>query len=106
MSLSGDFVDAQQALRVGLVTEVVAHDRLLAAAVDVAVSIVGNDQACVRTLFESYRRAEDHLVEPALTVEDETSQNWMKEFDPARVADRRSAVMERGRAQSADAARR
>jgi enoyl-CoA hydratase len=103
MSLSGDFVDARQALRVGLVTEVVAHGRLLTAAVDVAVSIVGNDQAGVRTLLESYRRAEDHLVEPALAIEDETSRNWMREFDPTRVAARRSAVIGRGRAQNAGA---
>ncbi|MBV6756157.1 enoyl-CoA hydratase [Rhodococcus opacus] len=101
MSLSGDFVDAQQALRVGLVTEVVPHDQLLTAAVDVAVSIVGNDQAGVRTLLESYRRAEDHLVKPALSVEDETSQKWMKEFDPSRVAGRRAAVIGRGRTQNA-----
>lgn len=106
MSLSGDFVDAQQALRVGLVTEVVPHDRLLTAAVDVAVSIVGNDQAGVRTLLESYRRAEDHLVEPALVVEDETSRSWMNDFDPSRVADRRSAVIGRGRAQNAGTERR
>ncbi|MET7770838.1 enoyl-CoA hydratase [Nocardia sp. NPDC005366] len=99
MSLSGDFVDAATALRVGLVTEVVSHDQLLPTAMEVAVSVVGNDQAGVRTLLESYRRAEDHLVDPALAVEDATSRAWMANFDPTRVADRRAAVTDRGRAQ-------
>lgn len=100
MSLSGDFVDAQQALRVGLVTEVVAHDQLLDTAVAVADSIVGNDQAGVRTLLDSYRRAERHVADPALDVEDETSQDWMKDFDPRRIADRSAAVIGRGRVQN------
>jgi enoyl-CoA hydratase len=55
MSLSGDFVDAATALRVGLVTEVVSHDQLLAAAMEVAVSVVGNDQSGVRTRGSSCR---------------------------------------------------
>ncbi|WP_040831006.1 enoyl-CoA hydratase [Nocardia jiangxiensis] len=100
MSLSGDFVDATAALRAGLVTEVVSHDQLLPTAMEVAVSVVGNDQAGVRTLLESYQRAEEHLVDPALTVEDATSRAWMTEFDPSRVADRRAAVIDRGRAQN------
>ncbi|ARE37841.1 enoyl-CoA hydratase (plasmid) [Rhodococcus sp. BH4] len=99
MSLSGDFLDAKRALRAGLVTEVVAHDRLMEAAVDVAVSIVGNDQPGVRTLLDSYRRSHDHIVNQALQVEDSTSQQWMADFDPSMVAERREAVIDRGRSQ-------
>ncbi|WP_063041590.1 enoyl-CoA hydratase [Nocardia pseudovaccinii] len=106
MSLSGDFVDAATALRVGLVAEVVSHDQLLPTAIEVAVSIVGNDQVGVRTLLESYRRAEDHLVGPALTVEEATSRAWMADFHPSRVADRRVGVIRRGRAQNGDVERR
>ncbi|MCF8589635.1 enoyl-CoA hydratase [Gordonia liuliyuniae] len=99
MSLSGDFVDAQTALRVGLVTEVVAHDTLLDRALDVASTIAGNDRSGVRTLLASYRRAERHLLDPALVVEQETSDEWKKTFDPSVVADRRSSVIDRGRDQ-------
>lgn len=100
MSLSGDFVDAEQALRVGLVTQVVPHDQLLPTALEVAITVVGNDQSGVRTLLESYRRAEDHLVDPALVVEDATSRAWMAAFEPATVAARRTAVIGRGREQN------
>jgi len=101
MSLSGDFVDAETALRVGLVTEVVEHDRLLGAALDLAATIAGNDRVGVRTLLASYRRAEEHVVAPALQVENETSRQWMENFTPERVAERRDDVIGRGRAQNA-----
>ncbi|MEE2034011.1 enoyl-CoA hydratase [Rhodococcus chondri] len=100
MSLSGDFVDAGEALRAGLVTQVVAHEELLDTALAVATTIAGNDQPGVRTLLASYRRSEEHVAEPALRAEDETSQQWMKDFSPARVAERRADVIARGRAQN------
>lgn len=101
MSLSGNFVSADEALRVGLVTQVVAHDDLLDTALEIARTIAGNDQPGVRTLLASYRRAEEHVVEPALRVEQETAEAWQREFSPSRVAERRSAVIERGRSQNA-----
>src|SRR5919205_1478821 len=54
MSLTGDYLSADDALRAGLVTEVVAHDELLPAARAVAASIVGNNQNAVRSLLASY----------------------------------------------------
>lgn len=101
MSFSGDFVSAWEALRVGLVTQVVVHEELMPTVLALAVTLIGNDQSAVRSLLGSYRRAEAHLVEPALAVEDETSKAWMKSFDPSRVADRRADVISRGRGQSA-----
>ncbi|AYA23915.1 enoyl-CoA hydratase [Rhodococcus rhodochrous J3] len=101
MSLSGNFVGAEEALRAGLVTQVVAHDELLDTALEVARTIAGNDQPGVRALLASYRRAEEHVVEPALQVEQQTSEAWMREFSPARVAERRAAVIERGKSQNA-----
>lgn len=104
MSLSGDFVGAAEALRVGLVTQVVQHENLLTTTLDIAASIIGNDQRGVRTLLESYRRAEEHMLDPALLVEDDTSQKWMRDFEPSRVADRRTDVINRGRTQNSAAA--
>ncbi|MBD0324330.1 MAG: enoyl-CoA hydratase [Aldersonia sp.] len=100
MSLSGDFVGAQDALRAGLVTQVVGHEQLLSAALDVAATIVGNDQRGVRTLLDSYRRADAHVIDPALAVEADTSRKWMADFDPARVEERRGAIVDRGRSQN------
>jgi enoyl-CoA hydratase len=101
MSLSGNFVDAEEALRTGLVTEVVEHDALMNAALALAETIAGNDQPGVRTLLASYRRAEEHVVDPALQAEKQTSRAWLETFTPDRVADRRADVIGRGRAQNA-----
>ena len=56
MSLTGDYLSAEDALRAGLVTEVVPHDQLLSTARRVADSIVGNNQDAVRALLASYHR--------------------------------------------------
>ncbi|WP_280424690.1 enoyl-CoA hydratase [Nocardia carnea] len=101
MSLSGDFVGAAEALRVGLVTQVVAHENLMTTAVEIASSVAGNDRLGVQTLLASYRRAEEHVLDPALFVEDDTSRQWMRDFVPSRVAERRTKVLDRGRSQIA-----
>jgi enoyl-CoA hydratase len=100
MSLTGDYLSADEALRAGLVTEVVAHEDLLPAARRVAASIVGNDQAGVRTLLRSYRAVESELVGAGPQVEAATSTEWMAGFDPAEVERRRLGVLDRGRAQN------
>ena len=56
MSLTGDYLSAAEALRAGLVTEVVPHETLLDVARAVAASIVGNNQGAVRALLASYHR--------------------------------------------------
>lgn len=101
MSLSGNVVDAETALRVGLVTEVVEHDTLLDAALVLATTVAGNDRSGVRTLLASYRSTEEHVVVPALQAENETSRQWRETFTPERVAERRDGVIGRGRAQNA-----
>jgi enoyl-CoA hydratase len=100
MSLTGDYLGAEDALRAGLVTQVVPHEELLPAARSVAASIVGNDQAAVRTLLRSYCNIEREFVGAGLEVEARASKEWMAGFDPAEVESRRRGVLERGRAQT------
>ena len=45
MSFTGNFLDAAEALAVGLVNHVVAHDELIPFTRRIAADIVGNDQA-------------------------------------------------------------
>lgn len=57
--LTGDVIDAQTALRIGLVGRVVAHDDLLPTAIDLAQRIAANPPLAVRKLKEGLRRALD-----------------------------------------------
>ena len=69
MSLTGDYLSAADALRAGLVTEVVPHDELLPAARRVAASIVGNNQNAVRALLASYHRIDEASTAVGLAIE-------------------------------------
>lgn len=102
MSLTGDYLSAADALRAGLVTEVVEHEDLLPAAHRVATAIVSNDQDAVRTLLASYREIEREQLGNGPEVEARTGRDWLdRGFDPADVERRRRGVLDRGRAQAA-----
>lgn len=99
MSLTGDYLSAPEALRCGLVTEVVPHGELLPAARAVATSIVGNNSAAVRALLESYHRIDATQTSAGLWVEATSAKQWMQRATGDDIAANRSAVIERGRAQ-------
>src|SRR5258705_3498968 len=99
MSLTGDYLSAADALRAGLVTEVVPHDRLLATARRIAASIVGNNPNAVRALLASYHRIDDASTGPGLAIEAESATQWMSTATGEDIAANRDAVLQRGRAQ-------
>ena len=99
MSLTGDYLSAHDALRCGLVTEVVAHEDLLPAARRIAASIVGNNQKAVRALLDSYHRIDGVATDAALWIEAESARQWMRDASGDDIAASRASVMERGRAQ-------
>lgn len=99
MSLTGDYLSATEALRAGLVTEVVPHDQLLAAARRVAASIVGNNPAAVRALLASYHRIDEAQTAAGLWLEADAAKQWMRHTSGNDVAANREAVLQRGRAQ-------
>lgn len=53
---TGDLIDAHEALRIGLVSEVVAHEELVASAQALAKKIAANPPLAVRFLKEGLRR--------------------------------------------------
>jgi len=57
LSFTGNPIDAATALRAGLVSRVVPHDELLAAAHALARDVAAVDQPTVRTIKEAYRRS-------------------------------------------------
>ena len=99
MSLTGNFVPADEAWRLGLVNHVVPHEELLPFARSLAGDIVSNDQVGVRRLLEHYRRiANAATLDEAHLMEGYMAEMWQR--DAQALADRRRAVTERGRTQA------
>jgi len=99
MSLTGDYLSATDALRAGLVTEVVPHEDLLPTARKVAASIVGNNQKAVRALLASYHRIDAEQTDAGLWIEATSAKQWMNAATGNDIAANRDAVLQRGRAQ-------
>lgn len=97
MSLTGDYLSAADALRAGLVTEVVPHDRLMPTARQVAASIVGNNRNAVRALLTSYHRIDDTQTGAGLWLEATAAREFRTSAQD--IAANRDAVLQRGRAQ-------
>ncbi len=98
MSLTGNFVTADEALRLGLVNHVVPHEELLPFTRGLAADIVSNDQTGVRRLLAHYRRiANAATLDEAHLIEGYMAEQWTR--DASALVDRRQAVTERGRAQ-------
>jgi enoyl-CoA hydratase len=98
MSFTGNFVDAAEALALGLVTHVVPHPELIPFTRGLAADIAGNDQAAVRQLRTTYAAITHD--DDAWETEARTSRAWQRtEFSAERIAARRDAVIERGRDQ-------
>lgn len=99
MSLTGNFLTADDALRLGLVNHVVPHQDLLPTARRLAVDIVDNDQVGVRRLLDHYRRlANAATLDEAHLMEGYLAETWRP--GTSQVAARRAAVTTRGRAQA------
>ena len=100
MSLTGDYLLADDALRAGLVTQVVPHDELMNTAREVATSIVGNNRAAVRALLTSYHRIDEAQTRAAMEIEAASAKQWLESnASSADIAANRDAVLKRGRAQ-------
>lgn len=98
MSYTGNFLDAEEALGLGLVNHVVPHDELLGFTRRIAADIVGNDQAGIRQIRSTY----DHIVtdDDHWEIEARDSRVWRRaQFSPERVAERRADIQARGQQQ-------
>jgi enoyl-CoA hydratase len=99
MSLTGNFVAAEEAERLGLVNHVVPHEELLPFARTLAADIVSNDQIGVRRLVEHYRAvANAATLDEAHLLEGLMAETWAPGV--SFVAERRADVTARGRAQT------
>ncbi len=98
MSFTGNFMDAAEALRCGLVNHVVAHDDLMPFTRGLAADIIGNEQDGVRQIRETYAAIatnDDHWE-----TEARDGRAWRRNmFDPGKVAARRQQIQARGQTQ-------
>jgi enoyl-CoA hydratase/carnithine racemase len=97
MSLTSEVVDANLALRIGLVTEVVPHDRLVPHALEVAARIADGRGDIVRSLKHMY--AEGWASTTGAVLEIETRLAASSTPDWHQLESNRRAVLDRNRAQ-------
>jgi enoyl-CoA hydratase len=100
MSLTGNFLTAEEALQWGLVNHVVDHAELIPFTRRLALDIIGNDQAGVQQIRATYDEVSRTTAGDGWQVEATDSRAWQKaRFSADEVARRRAAIMERGRTQ-------
>jgi enoyl-CoA hydratase len=97
MSLTGNFVDAREALQLGLVNHVVPHEELLPTALGLAGDIAAGDARTVAALNDTYREVAALPLGEGLTLERRRFKDW--EYDPAGIEARRQSILDRGRNQ-------
>jgi enoyl-CoA hydratase len=97
MSLTGNFVDAAEAHRLGLVNHLVAHDDLLPTALRLAGDIATADPAAVTALNDTYRDVADLPLGEGFALERARFKAW--EYKPADIEARRAGIADRGRSQ-------
>lgn len=99
MTLSGDFLGAEEALSCGLVNRLVPHAELVAAAQALAREVAGNDRRAVRRLKRQYDDSALVTAAEGLRREREAFREFNATLDPAHLEARREAVLSRNRRQ-------
>src|SRR6478752_1724006 len=97
MSMTGEVIDAARAERIGLVTEVVAHDRLLERALELAAAIAEVPGPTMLGLKEIYTTGAAAVVDPGLAAEEKIAFAQHRDFDG--LGDQFRAVSERNKEQ-------
>jgi len=98
MSLTGNYIDAAEAHRLGLVNHVVPHADLLPRTRELATEIAGNDQRAVRNLKQLYDDGAKLTTGDAWRLEQRLFREW--EVDPSEIERRRAGIVARGRGQT------
>ncbi|MCH2173621.1 enoyl-CoA hydratase [Myxococcota bacterium] len=100
MSVTGNFVSASEALKIGLVNHVVPHEELLPFTRSLAQDILSNDRRGVIQMLSTYDQVTDTTADEGWQIEDRISRGWQGgDIDPDEIARRRGQIMERGRKQ-------
>jgi enoyl-CoA hydratase len=99
LSLTGNFLTAEQAFQTGLVNHVVPHEELLPFTKRLAADIVNNDQRSIRRLLRHYRQMINAAtLDEAHLIEGYMAETW--QLGTSGMAERRADVTARGRSQT------
>jgi len=101
LSLTGNYLGAREAERMGLVNRVVAQDQLLAAARELASQIAGANQNIVRQMKRLYDLTTRASLEDALRIEQDFFRDFNRQANLKDLDQARESVMQRGRTQAA-----
>jgi enoyl-CoA hydratase len=100
MSLTGNFVDAETALRIGLVNHVVPHEELLPRAITLAKAIAEQDKKMVTTLRRDWRVSMGVPIDEGLRIHYEhAASGGFMGASGEDIAARREGVIARARDQ-------
>jgi len=101
MSLTGNFVDAATALRIGLANHVVPHDELLPLAFGLTSAIAEGDRAMVATMRRDWDASNWTPIEEARRIHTEHIRGGQfgRTAKAGTIAGRRAAVLDRSRRQ-------
>lgn len=80
LSMTGEVVDARRAERIGLVTEVIPHERLLDRALELAAMIAEVPGPVMRGLKEIYTTGAAAVLDPALAAEQRIASAQQRDF--------------------------
>jgi enoyl-CoA hydratase/carnithine racemase len=97
LSMTGEVIDAARAETVGLVTEVVAHARLLDRAVELATQICAVDAPFMQGLKATYVTGAAAIIDPALAAEQTIAATAARDTDG--LGERYRQVADRNRRQ-------
>ena len=95
--MTGEVIPADQARRIGLVTELVPHGRLLERALELAHAAADAPSSTMCSLKRMYAVGTTSIVGGSRMIADEISLNHEPDFDALEL--RRIAIIERNRAQ-------
>ncbi|MGH0028615.1 MAG: enoyl-CoA hydratase [Myxococcota bacterium] len=102
MAFTGNFIDAEQAERWGLVNRVVEPDALLPTCRQLALDMLSCDPPSLRTYKQMIDRGYEATFGEGLRLEREMSRAHLKEVPAGAVEARRAGIQQRGRRQQGE----
>jgi len=99
MSLTGNFVDAETASRIGIANHVVPHDELVSRALELAHAIAEQDREMVARMRHDWDASMGVPVEEARRIHAEHSRGGSRSSSQSDIAQYREAVLARSREQ-------